>query len=297
MTASITKCDLRKCKVRSAADGTKTAEQEWIIQTSEPTGVIFAQGNAHAFNSNFPDAGQSFYDGWDTYDYLQAFSLDTEYVDAPKCKTVFRCVAQFLTPTDQPITRDPTAGLGNPLAEPPLITFSVAKTKQAVYKDLLFNAIASSAGEPYNPVQERDRTIFSIHIERNMATDNSISNADYKDTVNKNTFWGHGAHKVKCEIPGLVQRQYTPRGLKYFRETWEFSFDSQTYDLKLIDWGYKKLNGSGGVETIMGANGEYLTAPTFLNLAGGVSTTAQTLPPFYIYAERDFSLLGLPTSM
>jgi hypothetical protein len=307
MPASITACGLIQATLAVQGDGTARAEQTWRIQTSEATGVLFVEGNANAFNANFPIRGSAFWDGYSTNSFLQATSVVVDYQDSENSRSLFMAKATFVTPggPDAPqITRDPTVSpTGDPLDEPPVIYFTVTKTKEAFLKDRLDKAVCSSAGEPYNPVQERDRTLYTLHIERNIATDESVLNETYKDSVNSGTFWGRAVDCAKMEIPGLVQRLYTPAGVKYFRETWEISFDDDSHQLTLHDWGYKKLDGAGDVVTIMGADGTYLTAPTFLDGSGipldpqPPTGTPFDLPEFRRYKRKDFDALSLPTSM
>lgn len=203
--------------------------------------------------------------------------------------------------------KDPEDPPENPWDEPPTVDCYVVKQKKAVLKDITGRIIASSAGEPYDPVQERDDTKYMIRSVRNQQTvPNLVFFATYRDAINSDTFAGCPAFTVKVETPGIFTRRWH-KGTKYYTVTWEFSIDEDTFKLKLLDYGMYKVFGgtplpgglgiTGGELKVMNdLAGNPLSAPRLLDGIGKVLPMGDDpveLPPFKIYQERAFGALGL----
>lgn len=204
-------------------------------------------------------------------------------------------------------TKDPEDPPENPWDEPPTVDCYVVKQKKAILKDLTGRIIASSAGEPYDPVQERDDTKYMLRSVRNQQTvPDLVTFATYRDAINTDVFAGCPAFTVKVETPGIFTRRWH-KGVKYYTVTWEFSIDEQTFKLKLLDYGmYKVFGGTplpgglgvtgGELKVMKDLAGQPLSAPRLLDGAGGVLPIGDDpveLRPFEIYPLKAFGALGL----
>lgn len=240
-----------------------------------------------------------------------------KFQEVKESKKIFLVTAKF---SDNPTAgqkKDPEEPPGLPWEAPADISTHSAKDKKPILLDLDGNLIASSAGEPYDPVQEVDDTHYILRIVKNFLNIDIPFNASYRDTVNSDVFFGCQPESVKVETPGVFERLwFGPQ--KYFRLTWEFSLLSgddisspgssvavfDDWRRKLYDYGMYKLVGvvpNQKLVAIKGLDGRELAAPRLLNNAGAVLPIGQ--PPelrrwplgYRVYRSQPFGALGLPT--
>ena len=213
--------------------------------------------------------------------------------------------------------KDPEQPPGDPWDAPADISTHSQKEKKPILLDLDGNMIASSAGEPYDPVQEVDDTHYILRIVKNFLNIDMPFNASYRDAVNSDVFFGCGPETVKVETPGAMERLWFGP-VKYFRLTWEFSLRSgedisaegspiaviDDWRIKLYDYGMYKLVGvapNQKLEALTDLHGAKLTAPRLLNNSGAVLGIGETpklrrTPLGYRgYRSLPFGALGLPT--
>lgn len=205
--------------------------------------------------------------------------------------------------------RDPTDSPADPLDEPPIIYTSSQKGKKSVLYDKRDRLIASSAGEPYDPVQEADDTKYMLHISRNQATVDLPLYSIFRDAINSEQFFGCARGTVKVETPGAIRKLYKPDGTPYYNVTWEFAIDDEGWDRELFDYGMYKVVGGvmvdgklqgGKLQVLKDLSGADLTSPRLLDGEGGVLAIGATpvkLPKYELYNYRPFSMLELPESL
>lgn len=239
------------------------------------------------------------------------------YQGKDESRKIFLVTVKF---SDNPGTgqdKDPEQPPGLPWDAPADISTHSQKDKRAILLDLDGNMIASSAGEPYDPVQEVDDTHYILRIVKNFLNIDLPFNASYRDAVNSDVFFGCAPETVKVETPGAMERLwFGPQ--KYFRLTWEFALKSNDdisepgspiailddWRIKLYDYGMYKLVGvapNQKLEAITDLHGAKLTAPRLLDNNGAVLGIGETpklrrTPLGYRgYRSLPFAALGLPT--
>lgn len=239
------------------------------------------------------------------------------YQGKDESRKIFLVTAKFSDNPGDGQDKDPEQPPGLPWEAPAEISTHSQKDKKPILLDLDGNLISSSAGEPYDPVQEVDNTHYLLRIVKNFLNIDIPFNATYRDAVNSDVFFGCAPETVKVEVPGTFERLwFGPQ--KYFRLTWEFSLLSgddisapgspiaviDDWRIKLYDYGMYKLVGvapNQKLVPIKGLDGVPLTAPRLLDNAGGVLGIGQTprlrrAPLGYRgYRSMPFAALGLPT--
>lgn len=207
--------------------------------------------------------------------------------------------------------KDPEDPPGNPLNDPAVIETFAIKDKEAYLIDWQGRMLASSAKEPYDPVQERDATRYMLRITRNQDDVDQAFYAAYRDAINEDTFFGCDPYTVKVETPGAIQVLWAGP-LKYYKVVWEFAIRSgetingvkDDWMNHLYDYGMYKLVGAAPNQKLVqlkDLHGNFLTSPRLLDGAGAV--LAVDLNPvqivadgFQAYVSQPFGLLNLPQS-
>lgn len=202
---------------------------------------------------------------------------------------------------------DKNENSGNPLDMTPKISIYSQKERKPILRDLDGQLIASSAGEPYDPVQEIDNTRYYIRIIRNVLTCDPVFNSKFKDAVNSAAWGGFPVGAVKVERPGDVEVLYTGEGQRYYQETWEFAvadWDEENeeyvgWQLKLLDYGMYRIDGTDRY-VLKDSNGDTLTSAALLDGAGDVLAVGDDpveLPSFRVYNAKFFQDLNLPETI
>lgn len=194
---------------------------------------------------------------------------------------------------------------GDPLDMTPKISIYHIKERKPILRDLNNKLIASSAGEPYDPVQEVDRTRTMVRIVRNVRRCDPVTNQRFQDTLNLTIWSNFPAESVKCETAGAIEVLYTAGGSRYYQETWEFSLPVrgvdientwETRQIKLLDYGMYRIT-AGERETIRDNLGKPLPSATLLDGNGVPLDPGDDpvfLPIFDVYELAEFGAIGLP---
>lgn len=192
----------------------------------------------------------------------------------------------------------------NPLAKPAQIVWGVERytvAAQKAYKDVdsgIQNvAVASAAGEPFDPPVEIDAGRLTLTITRNEPTFSQVTATLFQDRVNSDQFFEIGAGKVKCN--GITGQSQEENGVQFWVVTYSFSIRLDGWYLVVLNQGFYEISGGNRVR-IVDSNGDPVSAPVPLNAAGAKLTVAQvqagsfTYRTFQVYEEREFSVLNLP---
>jgi hypothetical protein len=232
---------------------------------------------------------------------------DFTYRELDDTAKLWRAIIQFTNNPGGLPARDPSDPTVFPWNEPAEIETYTVKDKEPVLFDLNGKLIASSAGEPYDPVQERDRTRFTLRIARNVQFSDVGNNATYRDCINADPFFGCAPFTVKVDSPGVVKRLWFG-GTPYYHETWEFAINTDGWLTRLYDYGMYRKVGDGAnasLEAIRDLHNQPLSAPRLLNGTGGLLPVGsapvfirpdQTVPAidyFLLYRIRQFAGLNL----
>lgn len=296
---AVTSCSLVNVKASEDKDGYSTYVQKWQVLTDsrgDGPKTVKAYPGLPARGSNYAiPSGEA-----DEYCAFTGRTVDLASEDDTLKKWLV--VVTFSNKPDEGSKKDPEQSPGDPVDDPPQISTYAVKEKEPFLKDLNGDMIASSAGEPYDPVQERDATRYMLRIVRNVADVDPAFWAGYRDAINSDVFFGCAPETVKVETPGTFEVLYAG-GRKYYKVTWEFSLRSgedisdpgaaiaelDNWRLKLYDYGMYKLVGDAPNQTLVALkdlSGNTLTAPRLLDGEGGVLPIGQ--PP---------KLLGFPIGL
>ena len=258
-------------------------------------------------HADVPTVGDTYAFGSETDTTAFFTGANPSYQGEEESLMVWLVTSTFSNAPSASSDRDPTEPPGDPLDEPPVVEVVTTKGKKAILFDITGDLIASSAGEPYDPVQEVDDTRYILRTTRNQATVDPGFYATYRDTMNAGAFAGFVPYELKVEIPGAFKVLYKSDGTKYYQVVWEFSVNTNPggWNLRLYDYGmYKVVGGAvvdgkvvgGELVALTDKTGNALTAPRLLDGAGGVldiGADPVQLPSFLVYDVRDFSALGL----
>lgn len=189
---------------------------------------------------------------------------------------------------------DPSIRPQNPLDMQPEVAWGWAQFQRAVFEDRNGDPILNSAKDYFDPPISRDDSRPILGLIRNQATFNQDLADSLRDHVNDAPWWGAAAGKVKISNI-TAHRVFSPEiGDYYWQATYEFAFNRDGWATKVLDQGFRQLNGAGTAQVPIFKDGVPVGSPALLDGSGhalAVSGTPVFLE-FDVYPETDFSLLG-----
>ena len=139
----------------------------------------------------------------------------------------------------------------NPVNRPPRFSLSLAHFQTPAVRDNgLVNgqriAVLNLAGDAYSPPPEIDDSRLTLVARRNEATLPFVAMQLYKDAVNSDTWNNCEPRTVKLFNVSCGEMQIE-NGYQYYEVQYEFQYNPDTWDLRLLEYGYNGLvcNGSG----------------------------------------------------
>lgn len=301
---SVTSCDIIHAVGDEDRDGYRIYTVKYKLVTNAKT-----DGPATVLSySGLPGVGDTYTNGTES-DTSAVFDGKTPSLAEPGPDGSWKIWEVDVRFTNRPAdnsTRDPSEPPGDPLLEPWVIELYSAKGRRAVMYGYIasdtgprLKVIASSAGEPYDPVQEIDDTRYMLRMSHNQDSVNIPLWATYRDAINSDNYFGLPPFTVKIETPGAIRKLYRATDdLPYYNVTWELAVNMDTWRLKLYDYGMYKLIGDE-LEQLSDLKGVPLTSPRLLDGNGGVLPVGDDpvqLPELSVYKELPFGALGLPAS-
>lgn len=276
---------------------TATGEREYInryrVITDNPNDGPLTVTNA----AGIPARNSSWTFGTDVDLGAFAKSTTADYENEQKSRQVWIVTVRFSSFSE----RRNDDFEDDPLNQAPIISQSAQTFRKPAERERggTLSFFTNSAGEQIPDVQVDDsRELLRIQI--NKPTINHAQHRDFADAVNNAPFFGLPAKKWKMSAPVWEQRwrgQASGTGTPYYIITYEFESREETWDVRLRDRGTYYL-GPGGVETQKRVNGVIVDFVDLDGLGGELATGAD---PEYVtyeyYPQRDFSLLGIPTSL
>lgn len=164
-------------------------------------------------------------------------------------------------------------------------------------KDRTGAAVTNSAGDLFEG-RTRDASFPTLVLTKNYSDIDLDYVAQYRDSVNTETFFGLIARKWKL---GRVAWQQLRHGLAmtYYRVTFEFSANYDTWDFVNADRGYWYKDGSNRRRFTDDVDGVTLTGQGCLNGSGAKLAVAGTIVDITdrVYPERAYSGLRIPMSL
>jgi hypothetical protein len=205
-------------------------------------------------------------------------------------------------PFDQELVSEP---LDNPLLEPQKLSGSFVKYVQQISTDKDGNLLESSSHETLEgPAVEFDFNRPTVRIEQNVLNLGLATFSQMVDTVNSLPLWGLGTRRIKLSNVSWARRTYSGFN-RYYTRTFEFDIDFSTFDRTVPDEGYLVFDEkrAGGSRTnpshyIRYEDNHGNLAKIWLDGNGSANTTGTPVPiNIQHYAESNFLLLGIPTSL
>jgi hypothetical protein len=230
------------------------------------------------------------YDIWDTYGTSGSpVPILAEYDEDAYCNKI---TTKKIDPKQHLVTchfgtlprgRDPGEANPNPLLRPVRYRGAKLVKTRAVTVDNTGKPITTSAKEEFDEPLEEDVAYPILVATRNVLTLNNwlADLANFYNSVNSGAYRGETARKWWCidiEVSDLINEQ----GYEYYQETWHLGWSHETWDEKILDRGWKILEGEGAEQKQVNAkdsDGADLTAPILLDGSG--HKLAVTADPIY----------------
>jgi hypothetical protein len=150
--------------------------------------------------------------------------------------------AEF-TATTKPWHRDQQNPVGDPLSEPPQITYTFVKTTAEAVEDRFGWPVYNSCWERLRGKQiEFDSGTLSVRIVQNLAAVDIAGLVQSFQTVNQKTMWGLPPRTIKLG-EAQVERKYYANLLVYLTRSLTFECNWNGWDRNLLDEGTKVLYG------------------------------------------------------
>lgn len=195
----------------------------------------------------------------------------------------------------------------NPVNRPPRFSLSLAHFSTPAVRDNGLvsgtrQAILNYAGDVYNPPPELDDSRMTLVARRNEAVLPFAAMNLYKDAVNSDAWNGCDPRTVKLFNVSCGEVQYES-GYQFYEVQYEFQYNPDTWDLRLLEHGYNGLvcNGSGTPKKTLfgGDQPKLLRRRTTTPGANVVMVTSESDPAkanftsWRVYKEMPFAALNL----
>lgn len=204
----------------------------------------------------------------------------------------------------KPATRCADVRIENPLDEPLRVSGSFVQFTRAATKDNEDHAIVNTVDEPFVPPVEVDDSRKVLVLEKNTPTIDISQWTDYSDTVNSTGIWGLPVRTVKLNQWRFTV-EYQGTCSPYISNSWEFHINLQTWDFSILNAGFRYLPAGASApdyKTIADYTDNQRHQPTPLSSASAIvdlqgNPGAVHYRDFRIYREKNFTLLGLPSTL
>lgn len=213
--------------------------------------------------------------------------------------------------TSRPIAIHPDAfDIEDPVLLPPEISGDFLLIAKNVERDKDGNVVVNSARDYFEGLTDEEG-LPTLNISKNYNTISLTTLSNYIPSVNSTDFWGMGPRYWKVQ-KAPWQRLWKGNGIPYFRISYEFQLNWETWDYKPADRGWYKADNYQKVR-VTDKDGIPLSVQEWLDGDGnaldlssqtyrywdGVSLkdSGPVMESFRVKRERDFALLGVPMSL
>jgi hypothetical protein len=194
----------------------------------------------------------------------------------------------------------------NPVDRPAKFTWSSAKYNKPMVKDINGSMIVNSAGDPFDPPAEADRSRWTVSITKNVYAVPSII-IDYTDAINSGSFTIQSlpvaAQVAKIMSINIGEEQSAQIAedseITYFAFSYTMEFRPETWKLELLDQGFRSFDPNDATKRVHikddAVPAKFVTKPWPLDGSGAKlanpSTSNAVSKKFDIYNAKDFSSL------
>jgi hypothetical protein len=177
----------------------------------------------------------------------------------------------------------------NPLLRPAEWQWGFASVSKVITTDKDGGSVTNSAREPFDPPLELPTGRVTLTITRNEAGFDVARANRFNQSVNSVVWYGQPVRTALMNAVSAVTQ--TENGIPYVRVTYEIHFDPETFDLSVLDSGYRDINGKLFRDPV---DGSPMGSPTLLN--GNGEKLGTGADPVYltwrVRDEQDFNELG-----
>lgn len=224
-----------------------------------------------------------------------AFCRGRSAVRSAESRLIWECTVEYEFDPKEP--EEPTE---SPLDEPTKFRWTAGLYTKPVIKDRNGDAIVNSAGDFFDPPPEREVPRVSVNIQKNVASV-PVAVLTYPGRVNDSSFTVDGvsvvaeAAKITAIDVGELQEK---DDIPYRVFTCTIEFEEDTWDLELLDQGYRIKDGTDLKDILIeDEDGEFNrpSSPVLLDGSGGKLTdpspTTAVFKTFHVQKLLDFSVL------
>lgn len=189
----------------------------------------------------------------------------------------------------------------NPLARAPQVRWASQQYAKAIHKDLDGKALVNSAGDPFDPPVEVDRSRWVVTISKNVSSVPPVI-LTYSDSINDNPFTigGVTVEAKKAKLMALeISELQVENDIQFYVFTYAMEFRKEGWTLEVLDQGLRQKDPNDATLRIRiqddGDPAQDVQSPWPLDGSGGKLAdpkfdTVKFLE-FRAYEERDFSIL------
>lgn len=256
--------------------GIRTYTRVFKYETSDQSEDAWDVGS----HPNAPVIGERFHDAWcvssspENSDPWKGWKITAEYSSARELAT------------------DPTA-------DPAIVTLDTEQFQKPAVFDASGDAVANSAGDPYDPPNMMDDSRRIFTVTKNMSSVPSWVITS-QDAVNSDVFTlgglsiGIGLAKVQRVSVGEPQSR---NGVQFVVLTMQIHVQKNGWLLEPLDAGFREIDGTTRKNIKNDGDSEYPAAPVPLDGSGGVLANPTLATAVYgshqVYSTLAFSTLPL----
>lgn len=189
----------------------------------------------------------------------------------------------------------------DPISRPAEIRWSGSTLTEVMMKDWDDVAYKNSAGDMYDPLEERYIQSADCTITMNEETNPATRCVNFSWTTNDAIIWGVAIGNALIKLIESQKTWEIVNGVtqEYWRTTYPISFRNDNWKSKVIDNGFNYLDGGTKrpiVVTDTNGNKHQVTTPQLLNGSGATTSTPTVYPTggFKKYNTSNFASLNLP---
>jgi hypothetical protein len=149
----------------------------------------------------------------------------------------------FMVTVEYSTAQDKQAQAENPLLRPAEIVWGSTESTETFFRDANGNAVANSAGEPFQTLLDRETSELTISITRNEETHNAWFAESYSHTINSNivTIDGTSFAPGVLKLSPITATKTTENGYTFYRVSYSIKVRRDGWKITVLDTGFNEL--------------------------------------------------------